>query len=431
MNILDEVGATALHWASMNDHRSIVKYVHYKTKMHNISCIFSYLMHFEAIDVNVQGGDLQATPLYWAIRQKNVYLIPLLLANGADPNVADVNGVNAFYLAVQCEAISLTAYLVAKECDVNVVTKGATALHWIVRHRYNVSMVRTLLALRINPNAQDDEGNTALHHACMQNKVAFVSTLLKHGVDWNIVNAKGQFPMDVCPESGAGQMLQGAIKFQNRKVLFPYAFLQKQSTFILFSLPWLFLLCTMVVVSSSLTFSVAMFAELVVLGIVCCIASSTGLFLQQSGQQTMAPISFGFALAILTILGIHAVFYLAEAPYTSLVLKLPLWWSIYWTLYRVKTTDAGTLSKPYNAQLKAIVDVLEEPSKDAVTICPTCLVRQCVLATKSENIESLKVIIYSFLDSPTASIPSLCPDGNLCCKVRSLLSLCDERCRTT
>jgi ankyrin repeat protein len=55
--------------------------------------------------------------------------------------------------------------------------------------------VRTALRLGANPNARDDLGSTALHHAALRDLPAMISALLGGGADLDAQNDVGQTPL--------------------------------------------------------------------------------------------------------------------------------------------------------------------------------------------------------------------------------------------
>jgi len=59
-----------LHWAAINNRQELVK----------------YFLSAGAI-VDSIGGDLNSTPLQWAVRQGHQSMVALLINNGADPTI--------------------------------------------------------------------------------------------------------------------------------------------------------------------------------------------------------------------------------------------------------------------------------------------------------------------------------------------------------
>lgn len=60
----------------------------------------SYLLDLGA-EVDPTGGELNATPLHWAVRQGHLSMVTLLMSRGADPAVKDNQGFNTLHIAAQ------------------------------------------------------------------------------------------------------------------------------------------------------------------------------------------------------------------------------------------------------------------------------------------------------------------------------------------
>ena len=62
--------------------------------------IATYLLS-KGAEVNAVGGELQSTPLQWAVRQGHVSMVVLLMRHGADPSILDGEGCAGIHLAAQ------------------------------------------------------------------------------------------------------------------------------------------------------------------------------------------------------------------------------------------------------------------------------------------------------------------------------------------
>lgn len=60
------------------------------------------------------GGDLNSTPLHWAVRQGHLQMVVLLMQYGADPSIRDGEGYSCIHLAAQFAQTAIVAYLIAK-----------------------------------------------------------------------------------------------------------------------------------------------------------------------------------------------------------------------------------------------------------------------------------------------------------------------------
>ncbi len=81
--------------------------------------------------MNAIGGELNSTPLHWAVRQGHISMVVLLMQNGADPTIIDGEGCACIHLAAQFGFTAIMAYLVAKGVSVDALDKnGMTPLAW-------------------------------------------------------------------------------------------------------------------------------------------------------------------------------------------------------------------------------------------------------------------------------------------------------------
>jgi len=115
----DASNVTALHWASINGHVEVV----------------DYLLSLGA-EVDAIGGELQSTPLLWAVRfQKdgNLGAMVSLVKAGANIYATDSQSYNALLLCAQLGHTMKVLYLLSLGLNVHLADKnGATALMWAV-----------------------------------------------------------------------------------------------------------------------------------------------------------------------------------------------------------------------------------------------------------------------------------------------------------
>ncbi|KAK7879299.1 hypothetical protein WMY93_033925, partial [Mugilogobius chulae] len=156
----DKENVTLLHWAAINNRLELVKY---------------YMSKGAIIDQ--LGGDLNSTPLHWAIRQGHLQMVIQLLRYGADPSISDGEGYRALHLAILFQHMAIAAYLMAKGQEVDTPDcNGQTPL---------------MLA------AQKIIGNTPLHCAVLAGNVDAAHILLEAGASVDAQNANGHTPLDL------------------------------------------------------------------------------------------------------------------------------------------------------------------------------------------------------------------------------------------
>lgn len=117
------------------------------------------------------------TPLLLASKTADLPLIETLLGLGADPMLTNVDGCNALMAA----------------CGVGVIAVGEEA----GTEPEVLAVIDRLIALGLDPNHVDENGETAMHGAAYRNYPAVVDRLASHGADsavWDRPNKYGWTP---------------------------------------------------------------------------------------------------------------------------------------------------------------------------------------------------------------------------------------------
>lgn len=171
----DRENVSLLHWAAINNRLELVKF---------------YISKGAVIDQ--LGGDLNSTPLHWAIRQGHLPMVILLLQHGADPTLIDGEGFSSIHLAVLFQHMPIIAYLISKGQSVNMTdVNGQTPL---MLSAYKViGPEPTGFLLKFNPSlsaVDKTHQNTPLHWAVAAGNVSAVDKLLEAGSSLDLRNAK-------------------------------------------------------------------------------------------------------------------------------------------------------------------------------------------------------------------------------------------------
>uniref|UniRef100_A0A4W4HSD2 Palmitoyltransferase n=1 Tax=Electrophorus electricus TaxID=8005 RepID=A0A4W4HSD2_ELEEL len=169
----DKENVTLLHWAAINNRVDLVKY---------------YIAKGAVVDQ--LGGDLNSTPLHWAIRQGHLQMVIQLMRYGADPSLADGEGYRSLHLAVLFQHMPIAAYLMAKGQEVDVPDiNGQTSLMLAAQKIIGPEPTNFLLKCNASVNAVDKVNqNSPLHYAVLAGNVDAVHLLLEAGASVDLQN---------------------------------------------------------------------------------------------------------------------------------------------------------------------------------------------------------------------------------------------------
>uniref|UniRef100_A0A8D3E9J4 Palmitoyltransferase n=1 Tax=Scophthalmus maximus TaxID=52904 RepID=A0A8D3E9J4_SCOMX len=178
----DKENVTLLHWAAINNRAELVKY---------------YISKGAIVDQ--LGGDLNSTPLHWAIRQGQLPMVIQLMRYGADPSVADGEGYRALHLAILFQHMAIAAYLMAKGQEVDGPDcNGQTPLMLAAQKIIGPEPTNFLIKNNASVSAVDKVNrNTPLHCAVLAGNVDAAHILLDAGASVDAENINGHTPIDL------------------------------------------------------------------------------------------------------------------------------------------------------------------------------------------------------------------------------------------
>uniref|UniRef100_A0A665V0U1 Palmitoyltransferase n=1 Tax=Echeneis naucrates TaxID=173247 RepID=A0A665V0U1_ECHNA len=178
----DKENVTLLHWAAINNRSELVKYYISKGAI-----------------VNQLGGDLNSTPLHWAIRQGHLPMVIQLMRYGADPSIADGEGYRALHLAILFQHMAIAAYLMAKGQEVDGPDcNGQTPLMLAAQKIIGPEPTNFLIKNNASVSAVDKVSrNTPLHCAVLAGNVDAAHILLEAGASVDADNINGHTPIDL------------------------------------------------------------------------------------------------------------------------------------------------------------------------------------------------------------------------------------------
>ncbi|KAG7327787.1 hypothetical protein KOW79_009393 [Hemibagrus wyckioides] len=178
----DKENVTLLHWAAINNRTELIKY---------------YLSKGAVVDQ--LGGDLNSTPLHWAIRQGHLQTVIQLMRYGADPSLVDGEGYAGLHLAVLFQNMPIAAYLMAKGQEVDAPdANGQTSLMLAAQKIIGPEPTNFLLRCNASVNAVDKVNrNSPLHCAVLAGNVDSAHILLESGASVELQNTNGHTPIDL------------------------------------------------------------------------------------------------------------------------------------------------------------------------------------------------------------------------------------------
>ena len=149
------------------------------------------------------ANDRGGTALMYSSTAGDLPTVELLLARGASVNARAANGWTALSLAAARGFEGVVATLLAHDADPNIADiYGWTPLMRAVEQN-RPPVVRVLLAAkRVNTNARDENGHSALHHAAVQGFTEIARLLLEHGADVQVRDRAGRTPAMLATAQG-------------------------------------------------------------------------------------------------------------------------------------------------------------------------------------------------------------------------------------
>lgn len=156
----------------------------------------------------------------------DIEIINLLLDNGADLSLTNNDGQNALHVALEYFDFDIVKLLIDRGANPNLHDlEQRTALHWLLiksdvqkdsnehedvsEDRNNNAEISSLCEIAVllhkrncNVNAQDINGNTALHYAALEGGMHdIVKLLLEQGANPKIRNKKGKSPIHIAAKN--------------------------------------------------------------------------------------------------------------------------------------------------------------------------------------------------------------------------------------
>lgn len=134
------------------------------------------------------------TALFIAVELNRISLIPALLNYGSDIFSVTATGATPFGKALADNSQTLPALTTEKTVRA-IDAEGNTPLLVAMRSNTGIDIIRTILEKRAEVNAQNKEGESALHIAVRNNQADSGALLLESGANIYLANARSETPL--------------------------------------------------------------------------------------------------------------------------------------------------------------------------------------------------------------------------------------------
>ncbi|XP_039990541.1 ankyrin repeat domain-containing protein 22 isoform X1 [Xiphias gladius] len=151
------------------------------------------LLDSDPDNLNVQEEHTGDTPLIAACRRGNLRVVEYLLDNRADVHLTNKKQRTCLHY-VSKRTFSLLEYLMIAIL-MPILLLGYFLM--LQKQRQHVTLMEAVLSSRVDVNAVDYKGNTALHYVCQRKSHRLVPLLLDRNADANVENHDGETPLDI------------------------------------------------------------------------------------------------------------------------------------------------------------------------------------------------------------------------------------------
>ncbi|KAL2078351.1 hypothetical protein ACEWY4_026036 [Coilia grayii] len=143
--------------------------------------------------LNVQEPKSGDTPIIAACRRGNHHVVKYLLALDADVSIRNKKQRTCLHYAAKRSYSFLDYLMIAILMPILLI--GYLIL--LEKKKKNEDLLNLVLSSKVEVNATDYKGNTALHYACVRKSQGMVPLLLEKQADVSIKNIKGETPLDI------------------------------------------------------------------------------------------------------------------------------------------------------------------------------------------------------------------------------------------
>ncbi|KAM9460578.1 putative palmitoyltransferase ZDHHC13 [Clarias gariepinus] len=357
----DKENVTLLHWAAINNRADLIKY---------------YISKGAIVDQ--LGGDLNSTPLHWAIRQGHLQMVIQLMRYGADPSLVDAEGYSGLHLAVLFQHMPIAAYLMAKGQDVDAPdANGQTSLMLAAQKIIGPEPTNFLLRCNASVNAVDKVNrNSPLHCAVLAGNVDAAHILLESGASVELQNSSGHTPIDLAHQVHSPLLIHmlNMVKTERKKSSTRcLRFLNNYQAF----LQCVFSVCVMWAVGAILDLSSeSWLLKGVLLACLLAVINLTCRRVASATVQNLAP-STSLLASVFWMLVTWCLWFLPDGHSAAVQIMFPL--TVLALLYyylRTCRTDPGIIRVTEEEKKKNIVVLAEAGCLDPRIFCTSCMMKK-------------------------------------------------------
>ncbi len=131
------------------------------------------------------------TALHLAARYGNHEVVKLLISNGVDIHVRNINGWNLLHIVSGCGILLLTETFVT---NIGITARYKLGSHEVDQHAY-IEVLKLLLSNGAQVDAKDGDNRTLLHWAARIGNVLVAEFLISNGADVNARDIRGYTPL--------------------------------------------------------------------------------------------------------------------------------------------------------------------------------------------------------------------------------------------
>ncbi|KAK3254187.1 hypothetical protein CYMTET_36593, partial [Cymbomonas tetramitiformis] len=158
-------------------------------------------------DLDMRAGLVQCTALHLAAQEEWDGVVGMLLEEGANPDVCDIDGCTVLHWASEKGRVDVVDLLLEAGANANALDEDNwTPLHLAVQHTHE-EVTNALLMADADTNIQTKWGHTPLHWAAMYGIEGLVQLLLDHNASTTTLSKTAKLPRDIAIQNNHDAVL--------------------------------------------------------------------------------------------------------------------------------------------------------------------------------------------------------------------------------